>query len=137
MNHTTTAHKTLFSTLSKRGLMEIRHEICENLVQRRLSSLSDLTENEVAIIISDLGTDEDYGRVDFNNNRHRYILSLCYQIGWVRVHPRLGRVVVDNARLGRFIKQRGKYKKPILQYTNSELGALIKAMELILENRMK
>lgn len=137
MNHTNTAHKTLFSTLSKRGLMEIRHEICEKLVQRNISSLSELTENEVAIIIGDLGTDEDYGRVDFNNNRHRYILSLCYQLGWVRVHPRLNRTVVDNSRLGRFIKQRGKYKKPLLQYTGEELGALIKAMEVMLENNMK
>lgn len=78
-----------------------------------------------------------WGRVDFSNPRHRYILSLCYQLGWVRMHPRLGRMVVDNVILGNWLKRYGKYKKPILEHNDQEIGAVIKALEVLLTNWMK
>lgn len=137
MNHTLVSNKILFSTLTKRGLINLQYEVCESCTGRHIDSLSDLSDNEVALIVKDLGSDELYGRADFTNARHRYILSMCYQLGWTRMHERLGRMVADNARLGRWIKQYGKYKKPLKEYTPEELGAVIMAMEKMLNNRMK
>lgn len=82
-------------------------------------------------------TNEIYGRVDFTNAQHRYILSICYQLGWTRYNVKLKRMVADNARLGAWIKSHGKYKKPIMKHSSEELGCLITAMERMLANRVK
>lgn len=89
--------------LQKRGLWNTRHEVCSSIADRHITSVSQLSESEIAIVIKDLSTDEAFGRVDFTNTRHRYILSLCYQLRWTRFNDKLSRTVADNERLGRWI----------------------------------
>ncbi|MGL5683604.1 MAG: hypothetical protein ACRDDZ_11230 [Marinifilaceae bacterium] len=83
-----------------------------------------------------MASDATFGRVDFKRPRHRYILSLCYQMGWTKMNDQLGRMVVDNERLGRWIREYSKCKKPIMKHSEEELGTLILAMENMLQNRM-
>lgn len=78
-----------------------------------------------------------YGFVDFTNTKHRYILSLCYQLGWTVIHPKLNRTVVDSERLGKWIRERSKFKKPLKQHNDIEIGTIILALEQILKNKTK
>lgn len=137
MKHTEVEHRRLFATLESRNLVDNRHDVYENCLGRKVAKTDDLTGADIRKITYELGSDEQWGRVDFENTKHRYILSLCYQLGWTRMNERLGRMVADNARLGRWLKTYGKYKKPLKKHHPEELGAVIMAMEKMLNNRIK
>lgn len=137
MNHTEVEHRRLFATLEARCLINAQYEVYENCLGRKVAKADDLTGDDIRKITYELSSDEQWGRADFENSRHRYILSICYQLGWTRMHERLGRTVADNARLGRWLKTYGKYKKPLKKHHPEELGAVIMAMEKMLNNRVK
>lgn len=137
MNHTEVEHRRLMTTLEARSLMDVRHDVYESCLGHKVAKTEDLTGADIRKITYDLSSDEQWGRADFENTKHRYILSLCYQLGWTRMHERLGRMVADNARLGRWLKTYGKYKKQLKKHNPEELGAVIMAMEKMLNNRLK
>ncbi|QKX04862.1 hypothetical protein HN014_08010 [Aquimarina sp. TRL1] len=73
----------------------------------------------------------EYGAFDKNNSQHKYILSLCRQLGWVTDHPKY-KLVPDTKRLGEFIKKNSKAKKPLLAQSPSEVSTTIHQLEQVL-----
>ena len=67
---------------------------------------------------------------DKNKKQHKYILSLCIQIGWSTIYK--GRVQADLNRLGAFIKSpKCAVNKPLKKMSSNELQLLIYQLEKI------
>ena len=137
MNHSSSEQRRLVTALNERGLWEKRHDVCAECLKRPVASVSALSSDEIRKVTNDLNSDERWGWANFTDPQHRRILSICYQLGWTRFHDRLGRMVADSEKLGRWLKYYSAPKKPLKQCTSAEVGQVIKAMECMLVNRMK
>lgn len=69
---------------------------------------------------------------DKENQQHKYILSLCIQLGWSKQHPVYGEVA-DLARLGSWLKTKAPVKKMLMNQEPEEVSQNIKALEIILK----
>lgn len=68
---------------------------------------------------------------DKYNTQHRAVLSLCYQIGWVKEE---NPSIVDLHRLGGWLKsKRSPVKKPLKEMTKQEVSKIITAMQNMLK----
>lgn len=137
MNHSYPEQRRLAAVLNVRGLWEKRHDICSECLKRPVTSTAALSSDEARKVANDLSSDERWGWANFADPQHRRVLSICYQLGWTRFHDRLGRMVANPERLGRWLKYYSAPKKPLKQCTPAEVGQVIKAMERMLVNRMK
>ncbi|MDB0601101.1 hypothetical protein PL373_08065 [Tenacibaculum maritimum] len=72
-----------------------------------------------------------YAFFDKNNEQHKYILSLCQQLGWTKDHPKWGKVS-DLERLGRFIALDCKHKIALTKQTKIQLQTTIYQLEQVL-----
>jgi hypothetical protein len=77
---------------------------------------------------------------DQNNQQHRYVLSLCMQYGWRKLHKVTGKTVADLGALDKWL--RGKHKigqSPILKPLNlmhtDELSKVIHALEQMVNKK--
>ena len=77
------------------------------------------------------------GRFDSTNDRHLKVLSLCKQIGWVKLNPKTKKPVADIERLGAFILNSGFVKKPLSDQKPNELSKLIYQLDKVLETAVK
>lgn len=105
------------------------------------SSLSDLTFAQANKLIELLGGKpaNDYGWAYFDkfNKQHMYIVSLCMQTGWTKLHPRYGHVA-DLERLSNFLKSnRSPAQKPLSSMTREELSKTITAIEGVAKHNYK
>lgn len=70
-----------------------------------------------------------WGAFDLDNQKHKYILSLCQQYGWTRPHPKYGSVA-DLGRLGNWLRsKRSPVRKPLTKMSPTEVSTIINAME--------
>ena len=76
-----------------------------------------------------------FGYFDIKNTQHRYLLSLCRQIGWIIFNKKLGYMVADIERLGSWLKTTGYLKKPLKKYESKELPKLVAQFEKLLTNQ--
>ncbi len=77
------------------------------------------------------------GRFNSTNQQHLKILSLCKQIGWVKLSPTITRKpVADIERLGAWILKYGHIKKRLLDYSPAETTKLINQLEKVLEHKV-
>lgn len=137
MNHTITEQRRLVVTLNNRGLWPQRYDICTECLKRPVRSTAELSSDEIRKVTNDLNSDEQWGWANFGNAQHRRILSLCYQLGRTRYSPQQNRQVADIEWLGRWLKYYSAPKKTLKQCNPEELGQIIRAMENMLNNRMK
>lgn len=70
-----------------------------------------------------------YAYFDMNKQSHKYILSLCRQLGWVTNHPTRSGTVPDLERLGKFIAYNTGAKKPLSKQSPEETRKTIYALE--------
>lgn len=71
------------------------------------------------------------GRFDNTNDQHLKILSLCKDIGWVKMNPTTNKPVADIVRLGAWILKYGYVKKPLLKHSHTEVSKLIYQLEKV------
>ncbi len=76
------------------------------------------------------------GRFDSKNAQHRHILSLCMQIGWMKLNPKTKQPVADIERLGKFILESGYVKQPLRKYSTTEASKLIIQLGGVLKHRV-
>jgi len=105
-------------------------------------SCTDLTNDQADALIERLSTPYQpksetprYSKFDFNNGQHKYILSMCYSLGWVKYHPLKKRNVADLQALGTWIEKYGYLKKPLMSYTAKELPKLVTQLENVLRSQ--
>lgn len=135
MNHTLAEQRRLVASLNDRGLWEKRYEVCTECLKRPVRSTAELSSDEIRKVTNDLNSDEQWGWADFGNAQHLKILSLCYPLKWIKFNEKLGRIVADPEKLGRWLKYYSAPKKPLKQCNTKELGQIIFAMEDMMNNK--
>ena len=104
-------------------------------------STNDLTFDQANRILEKLGIkpfkSENWAVFDKSNPKHRLIMSLMYQAGWTKAHPRHGEVA-DMDRLDVFLKSdKSPVKKPLKKMSDEETEKVIKALKGIVKYRWK
>ncbi|MCB9245955.1 MAG: hypothetical protein H6606_05945 [Flavobacteriales bacterium] len=102
-----------------------------------MSSTRDLTYSQANELIKHLGGRpidmRTWAIFDPGNQQHKYILSLCYQLGWIEYNEKSGRNVPDLNRLGAWLKKYGYLHKRLKAYTAVELPKLVTQFEMLLK----
>jgi hypothetical protein len=101
-------------------------------------STKDLTTYEADELIYFLKTGKNATHAhlavfDLDNRQHRYLLSLCHQLGWVRAN-KSGRMVADLEALGRWLLRYGYLHKALKDYSLTELPKLVTQLENVLKS---
>jgi len=79
---------------------------------------------------------DNWGLFDKSNPKHKYILSLCFQLGLKKEYK--GRDVADVYQLGEWLKsKRSPVQKPLKQMTPLEVSKIIGAMEKMVQKKWK
>ncbi|NJB36365.1 hypothetical protein [Croceivirga sp. JEA036] len=105
-------------------------------------SCNDLSFEQANLIIEQLGGTPHRGPYDnwaaFNvkDSKHRYILSLCQQYGWVSTKN--GRTVANLQLLAHWLYTKSPVKKPLKQLcATTEMPKVIKALEQMVNKKYK
>lgn len=98
---------------------------------KETTAVSALTFDQANLLIQQLGGKAQgyivFGYFDFDNQKHRYIVSLCHQLGWTTIKG--SRSIADLERLGHFVAKRTKAKKPLQKQEPKELSDTITSLE--------
>ncbi len=143
MIEVTEIKRRIYGKLEGLGLKEEKENIVFEFTSGRTSHLSAMEDEELLSLLEKLGghvsnTDNiNWGRFSLDNKQHMYILSMCQQLGWIAFNHKLGRNVADIGRLGRWIRNFGGVKKPLLQQTRQELQETIYQMEQMVKKHFK
>lgn len=135
MTETTDIKRRIYGRLERLGMKEQKEDIVFSFTSGRTSHLSAMHDEELLALLEKLGGQaqgsdyEKWGRFDIRNRQHRYMLSMCQQLGWITYNPRLARNVADIVRLGRWISNFCAVKKPLTGQTQQELQQTIYQME--------
>lgn len=103
-------------------------------------SLNDLSFEQANSILIAQGDEptpiENWALFDKNNSKHKYILSLCYQMGLTTELK--GRTIADTTKLSQWLKsERCPVRKPLKQMTTFELSRIITALEKIVQKKWR
>lgn len=138
MDHTLQRHRRLYKLLSATGNTECRHDLIRTFTDGRTGCSNDLSDLEIEELIHCLermAGERQPGRVtnsgiDYDGQaQRRRILSCCYSIGWTRFDHIKRKHVVDFEKLNGWMLTRGYLKKPMNDYTRTELQLLVKQFE--------
>ncbi len=134
MKTTTSQRKELYRLFGYNKETEAMHvqQITQNPNKKKAA---DLTLDQAAKLIGNLTT--HWGKFDFKNQQHKYILSLLRQMGWTKTSERHG-IVADIERLSTFLKSnKSPVPKPLLKMGPEELTTLINCLESMLAKKFK
>lgn len=122
-------------------------ELKQNLIAQfteddNKTSTKDLSQQQAEELIYFLKTGKAktydyYASFDFSNRQHRYLLSLCHQIGWEVFSERAGKLVVDTEALGRWLHKYGYLHKTLKEYSENQLPKLITQFENMVKSVIK
>jgi hypothetical protein len=137
--------KIFHALLNKEGLMERKADILagegvESTKQLSISQMDGLIE-----WLNGLGKNQDYSGLkdhqwalfNIDNRQHRYILSLCQQLGWQIWNTKYDRFVADLDHLGKWLKIYSNVKKPLMKQTRNELERTVYQFEQMVEKHFK
>jgi len=106
--------------------MEQRREIIKDFTNDRTNNSSDLYQDEIDELIYLLNQSTplaiDHSKGDFMRKR---ILKLCYQIGYTSFDQDQNKHIVDMNRLNNWMLNYSYLRKPLNQYSYSELIKLV------------
>ena len=135
MIETTEIKRRIYGKLEGLGLKDEKENIVFNFTSGRTSHLSSMEPEELVLLLDKLSgniNNADYlnfGKFDKLNKQHLYLLSMCMQLGWRTFNQSVGRDVADLVRLGRFVKNFGAIKKPLLEQSKAELQKTVYQFE--------
>ena len=103
------------------------------------TSTKDLTLDQANELIKRFGGKpiqyENWAWFDSKSNTHKYILSLCSQMGWTVYNKDKGIYYADLYRLSEFLKSdKSPVKKPLNKMNSQEISKLIFVLEKIAKN---
>jgi len=94
-------------------------------------------QKELQKVVQGRRKNENWGLFDKNNPKHKVILSLLYQMQWVKPSEKWGEVP-DLKRLSEFLQSdKSPVKKKLMDMEPEELEKLIKALNGIVRHRYK
>lgn len=143
MIEATEIRRRIYGKLETLGLKEDKENIVSNFTSGRTTHLSAMEAEELLSLLEKLGghtTDNDnitWGKFDANKKQHMYLLSMCQQLGWITYSHKLGRNIADIARLGRWVRNFGQVKKPLMEQSREELQRTIFQMEEMVRKHFK
>jgi hypothetical protein len=137
--------RVFHALLAKNNLMPQKENI---LAGEGVDSTTRLTIEQIDGLIDwlqNLGKTQDYSGLSehqwalFNlaNRQHRYLLSLCQQLGWQVWSTKYDRFVADLVHLGRWLKTHSGVKKPLMQQSRTELERTVYQFEQMVEKHFK
>jgi hypothetical protein len=135
--------RRIYGKLEGLGMKDEKENIVFSFTGGRTSHLSAMEDEELLSLLEKLGghvTSTDnlrWGRFKIDNRSHRYILSLCQQLGWITYNQKLERNVADIARLGRWIEHFCQVKKPLMEQDAREVQHTIFQMEQMVAKHFK
>ena len=138
MIETTEIKRRIYGKLEGLGLKEEKENIVFNFTSGRTSHLNSMEPEELVSLLDKLSGNVShsdylqYGKFEKTNKQHMYLLSMCMQLGWRTYNQTVARDVADLVRLGRFIKNFGAIKKPLLEQSKTELQKTVYQFEEML-----
>jgi hypothetical protein len=136
MKHTIGRHRRLYGLFHETGTEKFRQDLVFSFSHGRTDSSSELSDLECDELIHHLEkmTRKEHGPtlsgVDYKGQQQRRrILSLCYNIGWVKWNQGKGKHEIDWERLKGWMQKYGYLHKPMNDYTYTELQRLVKQFE--------
>lgn len=126
----------LMPTYLKKNFDEKHNVISQFTEDPAKGSCKDLTSSQADDLIhwlqfgNRMSTDH-FAAFDKSNGKHKYILSLCHQIGWVKYSPSAKRNFVHLPSLGQWLHKYGYLHKPLKDYSNKEISKLIAQLEKV------
>lgn len=105
------------------------------------TSVKQLSFSEANHMIAQLGgepinLDRKYYQFDLKNQKHKTILSLCHQYGYVKYHK--DRHIADLGRLGAWLQgKKSPVKKPMVSMKDEELNKVITALTNMVSKKWK
>jgi hypothetical protein len=131
--------RVFHAMLAKANLMTQKETI---LSSYDVQSTKQLSEVQIDQLINWLSgeinrntiNDRDWQLFDARNSQHMYVLSLCHQIGWVRLDAGKGRHIADMNSLATWLKTKSRHKMPILKQSRQKLQDTIYQLEKVLES---
>jgi hypothetical protein len=135
--------RRIYGRLEGLGLKEEKENIVFSFTAGRTSHLSAMSDEELYSLLEKLSPNQSnnenlaWARFDKKNKQHLYLLSMCIQLGWSVYNANVGRNVADLVRLGRWIKNFGAIKKPLLEQTRQELQKTVYQMEQMVTKHFK
>jgi hypothetical protein len=102
--------------------------------EKPITSTKELSFEQANTIIKHLGAQPHVENADFlrfnkEYAQHRYILSLCLQIGWSEQHKVHGKVADLKALATWLVSERAPVRKPLPKQSTVELSKTIAALE--------
>lgn len=136
MNHTIGRHRRLYGLFHDTGTEKYRHDMVLDVTHGRTENSADLSNLEADELISHLEKliQKPHGPtrsgVDYKGQQQRRrILSLCYNIGWVKWSEAAQKHQVDFDRLNGWMLKYGYLHKSLNDYSYKELQRLIVQFE--------
>lgn len=141
MNHSISKHKQLYSLLQKQKLMNQRHDLVFSFSNNRTDNSAELTNTEIEKLISHLNNIDHPSKAtsDFvqGEKMRKRILSLCHQYGWTEYSHKKKSNVVDLVMLNNWMLKYSFLHKPLNEYSQQELPALITQFETVIKKYLK
>lgn len=108
---------------------------------RNKCSTKDLTHTQANQMITALGGKpvgyDHWAVFDKNNSQHKYILSLCIQLGWKEYAVEYNRYIANTHTLSEWLKgNRSPVKKPLKKMSVKECSKVIGALESMLNKSL-
>lgn len=134
--------KRFNALLARSGLMPQKQNILSGY---GADSTTQLLEAQLDQLITYLESEVQYGNLkdyqwalfSLDNSQHKYILSLCQEHGWTVYDEKRQRTIADLRRLGAWIRNRAKIKKPLRQQSKKELQTTIYQLEQMVKKQFK
>ena len=129
---------------SKHGIdEETRHCMILDWTNGRTESSRLMQNQEIDDLVWKLNNDAGFRAKEQTTTDHqrgdkqrKYLLSLCYQLGWTKFSERAQRDVSDVARLDAWCMKYGYLHKPLNSYKYRELPALVTQFEEVVQKHL-
>ncbi|MGB1295762.1 MAG: hypothetical protein ACPG6V_09795 [Flavobacteriales bacterium] len=148
MKVTKTQIVKIHTTLNRNGFepFEKKQIISSYTKSEDSTSTSDLTFDQANALLVKLGIEAEKentvnyehlnaGVINRENNQHRYIMSLLYQLKWVCQSKNQPRVILDRERFGRWLLTKTAEKKSLDKLSKTQTSKIISQLEIMLTKR--
>jgi hypothetical protein len=122
--------KKLHTLLSQQGMMDYKKELVYEFSGHRTDSSKQLTLIEARELIMHLAENDPC------NKMRRKIIAICYKIGMIYGSTQADKKI-NMAVINSFLLKRGYLKKPLNDYSRSELPKLVTQFEQVLKHNQK
>jgi hypothetical protein len=129
--------KAFHAILAKQGAMAEKENILSQYGATSTKQLNNHQLDEIINRLNGIGSRPgtmgvDWRKFDKNNTQHKYILSLCHQLGWVVWDNRNNRHIADMNALATWLQRKSIYKQPLCSLDRGQLQQTIYQLEQVL-----